>query len=625
MTSDDRQPVVDDSELHVGTWFLVDVVAAWPAFPPRPQPEGAIYPIHTHLPELREFHDYPSRTALRRRLETDLRMKRRVVIHGKGGRGKSMLAERLAWGADHGCGWVLTASDVPTLQASLAAAERAERGLADEVGDRGEVLDGTEIRQYARAALDRLRSTTVPWVVVLDNCDLRPDTPGLDEWMPRPGAEQVVIITTRNSSWSDAGDAQVEPLESADMELIGLPADAFEHPLAANPLTAETAARLGLDLSVPVDDEPEEAIWGLVRDALGPDSRAVALATQLAWLPPEPVDVARAPGASEAENILAAHELVRLRFLAPTTGLAAELVPGETGEGTVGMHRLYGEAIRRVLLRDATAAAESLAGVLGGDWGRSVLTRAIERTTLSTLTTDVVPELAKRCGARHTVGTLWQGLGHAWERRGAVERSATLFTDALELLDVARDPYGAAEAKIGIARYINQMPIPARYDEAQALVEEARTLSRIVTGADADRLAAQGGALYWIIEQHKASRDADPAKRLDRLLKVREELWLSYEERMRLWVALNGSSGSHRPPKPASARSAGTTTSPGCTWPSLRRGTQRASRTGSSRIWPRAGRYTATSPGSGLCGTRTARIHTGRRAPTVSPWSSTTA
>ena len=358
---------------------------------PYEPPAGVAYPIHTQLPELRQFRDYPGRVALRDELVRRMRKARTVVLQGPGGRGKSMLAERLAWGADNGCGWVLNATNVPTLRASLAAAERAERGLPEEAGDRAERLDATELTQYALAALERLRTSSSPWVVVLDNCDVPPDTEGLAALLPHPTADgQVVIITTREPRWLDACaepgcvGRTIPALEEADLALIGLPPEAAGTRLAENPLTAETFARLGSGLSTlsehDLDGDPHELAWTLVRTRLNAGSDPVHLAELLAWSPPEPLDVALAPaGKTAAENAAAAEALADLRFVARTVRQSAEPVfvddPTDGGPPpVVQMHRLYAEAIRRAMWRSGVDdVVRTLSAITTTDWGRANL------------------------------------------------------------------------------------------------------------------------------------------------------------------------------------------------------------------------------------------------------------
>lgn len=145
-----------------------------------------------------------------------------VVLQAPQGFGKSMLAHRLALGADNGCGWFLDATDAKALTALLARAERREE-QADEPSD-GEKPDAGNDRAFASAALERLRNARLPWVVVLDNCNMPPETPGLAELMPvphRPG--QVVIVTTTDGGWLEAAASngwqpeRLSPLDDRDL------------------------------------------------------------------------------------------------------------------------------------------------------------------------------------------------------------------------------------------------------------------------------------------------------------------------------------------------------------------------------------------------------------------------
>lgn len=539
--------------LPAGQWLLVDIEAALAGGSAFAPPDDIAYPIHTQLPELRQFRDYPSRTALRREISECLKQARFLVLQGPGGRGKSMLAERLAWGADNGCGWVLNATDVDTLRASLAAAERAELGLTDEEGDRAERIDAFEVQQYALAALDRLRTAGVPWVVVLDNCDIPPDTPGLAPLLPRPRIDgQVVIITTREEKWLEHRTGRrwvrkpVPALTADDVAAIGLPPHVAGTRLVTNPLTAETVARLDADLSAlsaeELNGEPHELIWTLVSDKLGAGSRPIRLAELLAWSPPEPLDITQAPiGTTADENGEAADMLVDLCFLAPSAQLMADpgssdTLPDDHQSGVVQMHRLYAEAIRNVAWRAGVdEVVRTLATLARDGWTRANLVSAADRTMLEALERDHAPRVARESTDIRSIGQIWQGLGHVRERRGPVADSEPHFTKALERLKDDQDPYLVAEAEIGLARVVYQKERVAEYGEAQARVRRARGLLRSLQGLNARQLDEQGNALFWLIEQKLAGQQKAPAVRLDRLRAVREELWRSFDKRMQIW------------------------------------------------------------------------------------------
>jgi hypothetical protein len=545
------------------SWMLLDTEAAMDGQTRYVPPAGrARYPIHSYLPELPEFRDYLTRRGLIRELgqTMDSGSLGRLVLQGPGGRGKSLLAQRLAWGADNGCGWFLNATDVPTLRASLAAAEQAEIGQRPQEDARAEQPNAAEVTQLAYAAIARLNTATVPWVVVLDNCDVSPAAPGLRTLIPQPRIPgQIVILTTRNEEWATALDdwtfRPVPALGAEDLKELGLSADlarTAEDPLVAEPLAALLAR--GATLPESGQRDPRELIWLLVRDALGPGSEAVRLAELLAWLPPEPADVDTAPvGTDLLRRRRAADELVRLRFLAPVSRLgeltpssveASEVLSGRLGESDVAqqprlvqMHRMLADAIREKQWAEGNSAVlDVLAKMLTSTWGRRAFIQAADSGALVRLEGSDLERAAEAAADGRAKGLAWQGLGHIRERRGPVVQSGTAFKNALTSLAPDTDPYEVAEARIGLARIAFQ---ESRYDlkklrEAQATIQPAGELLAKVAGTDARQLQEQGNALYWLIERRIADKEKDPRHKFDLLSRIGEELWRSYEQRLRI-------------------------------------------------------------------------------------------
>lgn len=182
---------------------------------PRPD-EGQSPPISTRLPDMPPFENFTSRQGIVSRLEE---LRGSIVIYGKPGMGKSMLAHHRALVADHGYGWFLTASDRDTLITSLALAEAAERGRSAPGLGR---IDRSEL---ARDALTRLQHAAVPWVVVLDNANQAPSS-DLLSFVPRPTRDdQTLIVTTTAPEWGQGAWASgrhvqcinVGPLDTQDV------------------------------------------------------------------------------------------------------------------------------------------------------------------------------------------------------------------------------------------------------------------------------------------------------------------------------------------------------------------------------------------------------------------------
>jgi len=544
------------------TWTLLDVEAALEGqaryVPPT---KRARYPIHSYLPELSGFRDYPTRRGLVRELGQVVTGGKpgRLALQGPGGRGKSLLAQRLAWSADNGCGWFLNAADAATLRASLAAAEQAERGQQPEEGANAEQLGPAEIQQLAFAALARLSNATVPWVVVLDNCDEHPSDAALRALIPQPHLPgQVVILTTREESWATAAGGwaykPVPALGLDDLRELGLPEELSD--TAADPLVAEPlAALLKRGTSLPVSGQPDSRAltWMLVRNAVGHESVAARLAELLAWLPPEPVDVDTAPvGTDLGSRRDAAEQLVRLRFLAPVSGHGERPAPGEMREvrsqghsesvgvqqpRLVQLHRMFADTIRVEQRALGNAAVlKVLTEVLTSVWGRQAFITAADSRVLAKLEDTELEQAAEAAPNSKTTGLAWHGLGHIRERRGPVNKSGPAFEKALTSLESNANPYEVAEAQIGLARIVYQAKDfdQKKLRAAQASIEPVGVLLATVKGKDAQQMAEQGNALYWLIERKIAGREKDPARKLGWLALVGAKLRQSYEQRLRI-------------------------------------------------------------------------------------------
>jgi hypothetical protein len=562
------------------TWILIDVEAALDEQEFHVPPIGrARYPIHSYLPEIPRFTEYPTRQALTLELSGQVRgaTPGRLILQGPGGRGKSLLAQQLAWGADNGCGWFLNATDVETLRTSLAAAEQAEIGQWSETGDRAERPNATEVAQLAYAALRRLNSAEVPWVVVLDNCDVPPDTAGLTALIPQPRLPgQVVIMTTRHEGWSQMSggwaSTPLPPLGNEDLEKLGLPpglASMAKDPLIAEPFGA--LASLGTPLPEEENDDPHGLVWTLLRDKLGTGSRAIRLAELLAWLPPEPTNIDAAPiGPDLHARQEAADELVNLRFLAPVSRVKDEPQPATPGaRGAVAqpasesapgprtfrvqMHRMFAAAIRANIGADSNRAVLDVLGeVLTSAWGRRAFIEAADQAALQLLERGELEQATGSAGDGRVTGLAWHGLGHIRERRGPVSLSGAAFRTALDHLDPVTHPYETAEAMIGLTRIAFQA---SKFDqgallEGQARIGPARELLAQVPGVDARQLREQGNALFWLIERKLSARNKDPERRFSLLTGVRDELWRSYEQRLRITRRLDdGAVVTREPPR----------------------------------------------------------------------------
>jgi hypothetical protein len=117
-----------------------------------------------------------------------------------------------------------------------------------------------------------------------------------------------------------------------------------------------------------------------------------------------------------------------------------------------------------------------------------------------------------------------------------VSASDAHFEKALRHLDHAIHPFEVAESLIGRARVIYQdgQSSNDQLAEARALAAQGRELLAPLPGYEARQLREQGNALSWLIARKMAGREREPRKREGKLAEVREQLWHSYEERLRL-------------------------------------------------------------------------------------------
>ncbi|MGH3422611.1 MAG: hypothetical protein ACRDOD_23805, partial [Streptosporangiaceae bacterium] len=208
------------------------------------------------------------------------------------------------------------------------------------------------------------------------------------------------------------------------------------------------------------------------------------------------------------------------------------------------MHRLFARAIRDQTWRDAPAvAAEVIRRLVTGELARDLFTGAADTTALRRLEggqdAREEGEAARAAGMLPdglSRGLLWHGLGHIRERRGPVRESAPHFWRALAELDREKCPYQVAEAMIGLARVTYQDPRSTNEEltQARASIEPARVLLAPLSDDTARQLSEQGNALSWLITRTLAGRTPDLVKKAGMLAEVRDQLWLSYEQRLRI-------------------------------------------------------------------------------------------
>lgn len=279
--------------------------------------------------------DYPTRLRVRKHLES---ASGTVVLTGDSGTGKSTLARVAARSAPHASGWFLDGSGPQGLIDSLAQAELWQRNR------RNERMDDQEREGYAYSALRRLALANHGWVVVIDNAngdprDLRP-------FLPEPGPDQLLIVTTTNPKWNDfsAEDPVLldlltdEDLKGFDPELraliAGLPllSEGFRRFIEADGTSKEMLLEAfdGPDMS---EGAGPGALWSSIESLLGPRERDLCVLASL--LPPNHLPKApleRISGASPGV-------LERLNELGLTTW--------DPESEIASLHRLFGETIRQ--------------------------------------------------------------------------------------------------------------------------------------------------------------------------------------------------------------------------------------------------------------------------------------
>jgi hypothetical protein len=426
-----RQPSTFDEAIAAGrrllTEFddlvLVDILQARAGIDdvyPSPPPDQESPAISRSLPSFPVFKRYPSRADLEQRLAAANGL---VVLWGRQGTGKSMLAHHLAASKADGCGWFLPATDASTLVAALAHAYARENALdpADLEQD-----DATR-KDYAASAVRTLNDAAEPWVVVLDNAN--GDPAELAPWLPRPSRQrgQLLIVTTTNEEWRgrrDALDEEVRALEDQDLldemgdarlvELCG------GRPLLANSFARLLAAAGGLfsDLDAVVgpdgitDADGPRVLWQEVHSHL--DAATETTAWLLAWLPPDHVPIellSKLRGGAD-------HGVERLEELG--------LVSFQGTQDVVGIHRLYVDAIRETLQQRHDDRLGSILTVLESDAGLQHLDELGDRATVVQIAKQLRQDYDAAASARPLAPALREA-ARLQELHGMVAESSSTY------------------------------------------------------------------------------------------------------------------------------------------------------------------------------------------------------
>ncbi|HEX4345448.1 MAG TPA: ATP-binding protein [Solirubrobacteraceae bacterium] len=491
-----------------GLW-LVDV--AWlqhRGYPPLPPPQTRA-PISRFIPGGRaSFDAYKSRKAIVKELRD---MSGTVVLFGASGTGKSTIAREIAFGAQFGAAWFLTASETQALINSLDQAE------GDELGRRIDPSAHVDRKGFATNGRIRLARAEDEWVVVVDNADGDPDD--LLPWLPSPNpnkpddVRQLVLITTTNSAWRDLRfDFRVlEPVASEEA-VKHLPGPELEPMVGGRPLLFEAfnrmsagtgwdGARIALHAPPAASVAPEQlgpaTLWAAARATDGFDDATLEVAAGAAYLPPDrqPLDVA----------IALAPEYDARAARATLTGLG--LLSVDIDGTAVRMHRLVGAAVRadleahepalvqRVVTRIATTQAATKLLDTNGDL-RTIthLEDWLERRDLP----DSEPD--------EQLGRSMHGIAKLLELHGHTRRSGERYAKAERHLRGV--PLLLGLGLHGRARTVNQHYAgdSTRVREALGWAREAESLLR---GADAADKAERCVAMQGLLMQKLAKLPAD--------------------------------------------------------------------------------------------------------------------
>lgn len=512
---------------------VVDVAAVQRHLPPHELDRSKRPAITSHLPDAPPWLGYPSRDRLvgkvlagfavvagsdpRDRSTDDVAQGRSVegawtILFGPAGTGKSRLAHKVATNFEGGAAWWLTSNDDRTLRRSLAAAQ---------VNETGRTIKGTDMagrEEEADAALARLRTSAMQWLVVLDNANCKPSDL---RSRPRPRAHlgQRILVTTLpeyESAWRElmpnANFIAVEALTEADLDAVGSGLSRKAREAAdGSALLVGAYTSLSNVFGVRLEDQlagtPGDGADRLWQVFLALASAGeIEAAHRLSWLPPDGIP-----------EPIAGPLAKRLACL----GLLTQSLVRSSPEPLYDLHRSIGTSGRPT---DPDPVGHILS-LLQDTASHEFLDRFGDTNTLDEMARVLLPA-HRKCDPRLGLGPALVLLARLFELYGRViARDTVPSAEELHIEASSRDDVQGlllAECLHGRARAVNQdaarnQPVDARPDESEeeharrnrereahvdkalAFIEQARTLRQ----GDA-KLVARSDAVLGLLQQKKA-------------------------------------------------------------------------------------------------------------------------
>ena len=487
--SNEDQFFEDREGAHI---YLVDVQAAMverpislerPTIDHRPA-------ISFQAPPMPSWQPYPERELDRNATVEKITTHGFAAIVGQAGFGKSMLARQVASTWARGGWWFLPASTPTTLEHALGTAFAREQGMHS--------VSAEDFSTFAHAAVDRLRRTVEPWLLVLDNVTDLPSAFGRSGILPpQPGPGHSLIITTTDPTIADAwarwASAPNAVIELKPLSNLTLTEDVLQildaEKLDASPLNVRLAlAVLKRPANEPSTLEPGlTSIVARILETMDPRDRDAAL--HAAWLPPEGILL----GSSGTALI--------------ETGLAIASV---VSTGGIDLHRMIGAALRA---SDPHHEHDRCVALLTDHHFLDLLRTSGDLETLDHMSSVLLRE-GHASTLDHDValvhlGELLEGIGRVVAPEGSpkawAERCYLAVVDDAERLArlISYHPTVAAIALHGSARVTNQDGKRSKdnnlLDRAILNVDQAEALRSTANDLDSRRVAARSAALAALL------------------------------------------------------------------------------------------------------------------------------